>query len=140
MEKISALDERAGSYAVRRSVGRYTSCREKGETGKGRTMKRETRHVPVLLSAVLEALAPRAGAIVVDCTLGLGGHAAAILERISPGGRLVGIDFDPVNIALARKKLAEIPGGEFTLHQNNFAALPTILAEVGVERVDGLVA
>jgi 16S rRNA (cytosine1402-N4)-methyltransferase len=38
---------------------------------------------------------------VVDCTLGLGGHAAALLERIRPGGKLIGIDFDPANIAVA---------------------------------------
>ena len=68
-------------------------------------MPRDTRHVPVLLDPVLRALNPRPGQTVVDCTLGLGGHSAALLERISPGGRLIGIDFDPANIALARAKL-----------------------------------
>ena len=68
-------------------------------------MKREVRHVPVLLRAVMDALDPRPGQIIVDCTLGLGGHSAAILERIAPDGRLIGIDFDPANIALARETL-----------------------------------
>jgi 16S rRNA (cytosine1402-N4)-methyltransferase len=102
-------------------------------------MKRDTRHVPVLLGPVLEILDPRPGQIVVDCTLGLGGHSAAILERIGPDGRLIGIDFDPANIAIAKEKLAKI-GGHFDLYHNNFAALPTILAEAGVERVDGVLA
>lgn len=102
-------------------------------------MKRDTRHVPVLLGAVLEILNPRPGQIWVDCTLGLGGHAAAILERLMPAGRLIGIDFDPANIALARQKLEKI-GGQFDLHHNNFAALPTVLAEAGVERVDAILA
>lgn len=69
-------------------------------------MTRDTRHVPVLLDAVLAALAPRPGQVVIDCTTGLGGHAAALLARVQPGGRLIGIDFDPANLALARAALA----------------------------------
>jgi 16S rRNA (cytosine1402-N4)-methyltransferase len=102
-------------------------------------MKRQTRHVPVLLAAVLDILAPRAGQVVVDCTLGLGGHSAAILQRIRPDGRLIGIDFDPANVEIARQKLTGI-GGAFELHQNNFAALPTILAGAGIDRVDAVLA
>jgi len=102
-------------------------------------MKREVRHVPVLLRAVMDALDPRPGQIIVDCTLGLGGHSAAILERIAPDGRLIGIDFDPANIALARETLGKISGA-FDLHHGNFAALPTILAEAGLERADAVLA
>jgi 16S rRNA (cytosine1402-N4)-methyltransferase len=103
-------------------------------------MKRETRHIPVLMDDVLDVLAPRPGVVIVDCTLGLGGHSAAILERITPGGRLIGIDFDPANIALARAKLEAIPGGEFALFHNNFAALPTVLGQAGIDKVDGVLA
>lgn len=112
-------------------------------------MPRDTRHVPVLLDAVLAALAPRPGQTVVDCTVGLGGHAAALLERISPNGRLIGIDFDPANLALARAKLiaarasrrsADVHPASFDLFHNNFAALPTVLAEANVDRVDALLA
>jgi 16S rRNA (cytosine1402-N4)-methyltransferase len=102
-------------------------------------MKRDTRHVPVLLGAVLDLFAPLTGKIVVDCTVGLGGHAAEILERIKPAGRLIGIDFDPANIAVTREKLTAIGGG-FELHHGNFAALPTILAGAGVEKVDAVLA
>jgi 16S rRNA (cytosine1402-N4)-methyltransferase len=102
-------------------------------------MIRDTRHLSVLLEPVLRILSPKPGQVIVDCTTGLGGHAAALLERIQPGGRLVGIDFDPANLALARAKL-ETVGDDFELHHNNFAALPTVLAKAGIERVHGVLA
>lgn len=103
-------------------------------------MARDVPHIPVLMGQVLDALAPRPGQVVVDCTVGLGGHAAALLARVSPGGgRLIGIDFDPANLAAARARL-EAVGGRFDLFHNNFAALPTVLAQAGVERVDAVLA
>jgi|SRR6185312_1147746 len=102
-------------------------------------MKREVRHIPVLLESVLEALSPRPGQVMVDCTVGLGGHSAALLERLTPGGKLIGIDLDANNLAIARPKL-EATDGTFELFHTNFAALPTVLAQAGVERVDGIVA
>jgi 16S rRNA (cytosine1402-N4)-methyltransferase len=102
-------------------------------------MKRETRHLPVLMQPVLVALSPKPGDIIVDCTVGLGGHSAELLSQIQPGGRLIGIDFDPANLALTRQKLEAI-GGNFELHHNNFAALPSVLAASGIERVDGILA
>src|ERR1035437_3812162 len=102
-------------------------------------MKREVRHVPVLMRAVVEALRPKAGDVMVDCTLGLGGHSSELLKRIrggpAPGGKLIAIDFDPGNIAIARARLEEVEQergggrGGFVLAHNNFAALPTVLAE-----------
>jgi 16S rRNA (cytosine1402-N4)-methyltransferase len=101
--------------------------------------RREIRHVPVLLQQVLSSLSPQPGQMFVDCTTGLGGHSAAILERIQPGGRLICIDFDSQNIEIARSKLSET-GGDFKLFHNNFAALPTVLAEAGTNKVDGILA
>jgi 16S rRNA (cytosine1402-N4)-methyltransferase len=100
------------------------------------------RHLPVMPREVLTALEPRPGQVIVDCTLGLAGHAAAILKRILPAGRLIGIDFDPASLARARQRLSKITGGagHFQLMQNNFAALPTVLAEAGLEKVDGILA
>jgi 16S rRNA (cytosine1402-N4)-methyltransferase len=106
-------------------------------------MKRETRHIPVLLEPVLAALQLRPGMVAVDCTLGLGGHAAAMLHAVLPGGRLIGIDFDPANMAIARAKLEATNAdgsSRFDLFHNNFAALPTVLREAGVEKVDALLA
>jgi 16S rRNA (cytosine1402-N4)-methyltransferase len=79
---------------------------------------------------------------VVDCTLGLGGHASALLRRIQPGGRLIALDFDAANIERARPKLAEVGGGEraVSLHHANFAGIDRVLAAEGIERVDGILA
>ncbi len=102
-------------------------------------MKRQPRHIPVLLDATLRALDPRPGQTVVDCTVGLGGHAVEILRRVGPTGHLVGIDFDPANLDAARATLGAA-GDHFTLVHNNFAALPTVLAGLGIGRVDGVLA
>src|SRR4051812_45886427 len=106
-------------------------------------MKRDVRHVSVLLGPVLDVLAPRPGQVFVDCTLGLGGHSAELLRRVGPDGLVIGIDFDPTNIEIARDRLTAVSadvGGRFGLFHNNFAALPTVLAQAGVPQVDGLVA
>ncbi len=102
-------------------------------------MKHEVRHIPVLLNDVLEALAPRPGQVVVDCTVGLAGHSAELLRRISPGGRLIAIDFDPANISIARARLESV-GGTFEIYHNNFAGLPAVLGQAGVAQVDGVLA
>jgi 16S rRNA (cytosine1402-N4)-methyltransferase len=88
---------------------------------------------------VLRILDPRPGQVIVDCTLGLGGHSAALLERIGPTGKLIAIDFDPANIELARARLRTV-GDNFELSHNNFAALPTVLAQAEVSRVDAILA
>jgi 16S rRNA (cytosine1402-N4)-methyltransferase len=103
-------------------------------------MTKPPRHVPVLLDEVLAALKPQPGDTVVDCTIGLGGHAAAMLARVTPGGRLIGTDFDPQNLEIARPKLAAVANGSFELHHANFAALPTVLAGAGVAQVDAILA
>lgn len=95
------------------------------------------------MNEVLEALRPERGQTIVDCTLGLGGHSAELLRRVGPGGRVIGIDFDPANIALARRRLEAVAaevGGNFEIYHNNFAALPTVLQQAGVEKVDGVLA
>jgi 16S rRNA (cytosine1402-N4)-methyltransferase len=97
-------------------------------------------HVPVLMRPVLAALDPQPGQTIVDCTLGLGGHAAELLRRVTPGGLLVGIDLDPRHVELAREVLQPIPGGQFRLFNTNFAGLPAVLAQAGVERAHGILA
>lgn len=96
------------------------------------------------MEQVLRVLAPRSGQTIVDCTLGLGGHSAAILERLKPDGRLIGIDLDADNLASARVVLQRIKGREgtvrFDLFHGNFAGLPEVLTRAGVERVDAVLA
>jgi 16S rRNA (cytosine1402-N4)-methyltransferase len=94
------------------------------------------KHIPVLMNEVLDALKPKKGQVVVDCTVGLGGHSAEFLER---GIRVVGLDLDPANLKEAQDRF-EVQGGEFSLHHANFAGLPTVLAELGLETVDGILA
>jgi 16S rRNA (cytosine1402-N4)-methyltransferase len=99
-------------------------------------------HVPIMEREVLECLRPHAGDIAVDCTLGWGGHARAILERVRPGGRLIGIDVDPIELprAEARLRAAGYGPDEFVAHHGNFAALPKILAAEGLTHADVILA
>ncbi len=83
-------------------------------------------------------LAPRPGGVYVDATVGAGGHAEAIAERIGPGGRLIGIDWDDQALELASRRLARF-GEAVTLFRENFAAIKTVLASLGLDRVDGVV-
>ncbi len=95
----------------------------------------DTPHISVLLNEVLDALRLRPGMVVVDCTTGLGGHSSEILRRILPGGRLIGLDFDPANLEIARERLLTVDVNAFELHHANFAALPTILAGTAVDAI-----
>jgi 16S rRNA (cytosine1402-N4)-methyltransferase len=88
-----------------------------------------------MVKEVLEYLACRPGQVVVDATVGSGGHAEAILERILPGGRLIGIDRDPEAIERTRVRLS---GKPTTLINDNHARLEVILDELGIEAVDGV--
>ncbi|MBI3269050.1 MAG: 16S rRNA (cytosine(1402)-N(4))-methyltransferase RsmH [Planctomycetes bacterium] len=97
-------------------------------------------HIPVLLDEVLAVLDPRPGHVLADCTVGLGGHAAELLRRVAPGGRVLGLDLDPSNLTAADAHLRGVAGGIFSLHHDNFAALPSVLARSGVDRVHGLLA
>ena len=87
-------------------------------------------HRPIMVREVLECLRPEPGELAVDCTLGGGGHARAILERIQPGGRLIGLDVDPIELPRTEAAIrAEGYGPEtFAVQRVSFAALPTVLA------------
>jgi 16S rRNA (cytosine1402-N4)-methyltransferase len=99
-------------------------------------------HVPVLLREVVEALAVRPGGRYVDCTLGGGGHAEAILEAASPNGELLGIDLDPEALATARQRMARFSaegGGErVTFVEGNFSQVGDLCRERGFAPVQGI--
>ena len=67
--------------------------------------KTNERHVPVLLQDAIELLNVRVGSVIADCTLGLAGHAAEIIRRLGPNGRLIGFDRDPEALELAKARL-----------------------------------
>src|SRR6516164_6373297 len=93
------------------------------------------RHVPVLPAEVLDALAVGPGLIVVDATVGAGGHARLLAERLRPDGRLIGLDQDPAMLALARPSLEGLP---VTLVQSNFDRLREVLDEQGIADADAV--
>jgi 16S rRNA (cytosine1402-N4)-methyltransferase len=95
------------------------------------------RHESVLVDEVLALLAPRAGGVYCDGTVGGGGHAKKILEASAPDGRLVGVDRDPAALAAARAALLPF-GDRVTLVHGTFGELPAILAALGTPPLDGL--
>jgi 16S rRNA (cytosine1402-N4)-methyltransferase len=78
----------------------------------------------------------------VDCTLGYGGHAREILERIQPGGRLIGLDVDPVEQPKTEKRLREAGFGPetFLVRRSNYAGIAKILMAEGIAGVDAVLA
>jgi 16S rRNA (cytosine1402-N4)-methyltransferase len=95
------------------------------------------RHVPVMLDRCLELLRPAPGGVYLDATLGLGGHAGALLEASEPDGRVVGLDRDPAAVALAREGLAWA-GERLVAVEASFADLAGVAAGLGLERADGV--
>src|SRR3954451_12056078 len=95
------------------------------------------RHVSVLPAEVLHSLAPRPGEVMVDATVGAGGHARLLAERLAPDGRLIGLDRDAAMLDLARPRLAGLP---VTLVQSGFDRLRAVLDELGVPAVEGVLA
>jgi 16S rRNA (cytosine1402-N4)-methyltransferase len=106
---------------------------------RGRRSTPQGAHRPVLLDEVLAALNPCPGEVVVDCTLGFGGHAMELLPRVGPTGKVVAIDLDIANLPPAREKLAAI-APSFELHHGNFAGFPAVLAAAGLAGCDCLLA
>lgn len=95
-------------------------------------------HRPVMLDECLEALLVRPQGVYVDGTLGGGGHAAAILERLAPGGRLIGFDCDEEAVKRAEDRLKAPEGVRVDLVHDNFANMAVQLDRLGVEKVDGV--
>ncbi|MBI3252326.1 MAG: 16S rRNA (cytosine(1402)-N(4))-methyltransferase RsmH [Candidatus Omnitrophica bacterium] len=94
-------------------------------------------HESVLLEEAVEWLAPRPNGVIVDGTLGGGGHARRILEKSAPDGRLVGFDRDPGAIREARRVLAGFGERVMVIH-DNFKNVRNRIAEFGIGRVQGM--
>ena len=94
-------------------------------------------HVPVLLDQVVQWLTPERGGLFVDCTVGLGGHAHALLSR--GADRLIGIDRDPAALQVSRETLAEF-GERVELVHADYRELPALLDARGVTEVGGILA
>jgi 16S rRNA (cytosine1402-N4)-methyltransferase len=100
----------------------------------------EPVHIPVLLDECLNLLDPGPGQVFVDCTAGLGGHAARFAPRLGPTGTLVLCDLDPGNLARAGERVSGLAGGPKVLtHHGSFAEAPRRLLEWGLQ-ADGVLA
>lgn len=99
-------------------------------------------HRPICVQEVLKALAPVPGAIAIDATLGYGGHSRAILTAISPGGKLFGLDQDPLELPKTESRLRAEGFGEdvFAARLLNFSRLPGLLETEGLAGVDMILA
>ena len=95
-------------------------------------------HKPVLVREILTLLDPREGGVLLDATLGGGGHAAELLEHLGPGGLLIGIDRDPEAIEHASENLKRF-GDRARLIQGNFRDIDSILASAGIAELDGAI-
>ena len=95
-------------------------------------------HIPIMVAEVLAAIDPRPGQTAVDCTVGYGGHARAILERLLPGGRMLALDVDPIELPRTGDRMRGLGYGPevFTVRRSNFAGLPAALAAEGVAGAD----
>jgi 16S rRNA (cytosine1402-N4)-methyltransferase len=100
-------------------------------------MTNEPRHISVMAHEVEGALDLKVGAVVVDGTLGLGGHAAMMAAKIGAQGHLIGIDQDSRAIELARVRLADFKG-RLDIVKSNFSRLDDVLKGLGVEAVDAV--
>lgn len=97
------------------------------------------QHIPVMLAECLEHLGPLTGKRVIDCTLGFGGHSAALLQAVGPAGELIALDLDPANLERARPRL-EAVGHPFRLVHTNFAGADAVAYDAGWPSADAVLA
>ena len=118
------FSEKYKEHAPERYAGDVARVVASGKTPAG-------MHLPVMVPEIMEILAPRPGELAVDCTLGYGGHAAALLSALQPGGRLIALDIDPIELPKAEARLRTLGFGPdtFTAHRTNYASLARILSE-----------
>ena len=129
------FDEKYKEHAPQAHPDTVAKVRASGKTPAG-------SHVPVMVAEILEALDPRPGDTAVDCTLGYGGHACELLRRVQPGGRVLGLDVDPVELPKTEARLRGLGFGPETLvaRRWNFAGLPQVLAAEGIGGADCILA
>ena len=118
------FSEKYKEHAPERYAGDVAKVIASGKTPAG-------THRPVMVREVMEVLAPQPGELAVDSTLGYGGHAAALLSALQPGGRLIGLDVDPIELPKTEARLRALGFGPdtFSVHRTNFAGLAKVLTE-----------
>lgn len=99
-------------------------------------------HRPIMVREILDRLRPRPGEIAVDCTLGYGGHARELLKAVQPGGRLIALDQDPLELPRTEERLRALgfPAESLVVVRTNFAGLSKVVTEHAPEGADMLLA
>jgi len=96
-------------------------------------------HLPIMVAEVLEALGPLAGAKVLDCTLGWGGHAAELARAAGPDGTVIGLDRDGEELARTEARLSG-RGVKIVARRTDYAGARRVLTDLGLDGVDALLA
>ncbi|MDO9027718.1 MAG: 16S rRNA (cytosine(1402)-N(4))-methyltransferase, partial [Candidatus Roizmanbacteria bacterium] len=94
-------------------------------------------HIPVMAREVIDFLDLRPGYNIIDSTVGAAGHARRILEKITPGGKLIGIDRDKKILEIAESRLTDFKGS-FILKQENFRNLDAVLGGIKIKKINGV--
>lgn len=99
-------------------------------------------HRPIMVYEILQHLRPEATEVALDCTLGYGGHTSEILPHLLPGGMLIGLDADPLQLPLTEQRLRDLGFAEenFIAVRSNFAGAQKVLAQRGLAGVDVILA
>jgi 16S rRNA (cytosine1402-N4)-methyltransferase len=99
-------------------------------------------HLPIMVSEIIEVLRPAPGELAVDCTLGFGGHSLKLLPLLLPGGRLLGLDADPIELPRTEKRVRECGFAEdaFSAFRCNFAGVAAVLARAAGRAADIILA
>ncbi|MEI6831484.1 MAG: 16S rRNA (cytosine(1402)-N(4))-methyltransferase RsmH [Candidatus Omnitrophota bacterium] len=101
-------------------------------------MLEEKFHIPAMSREVIDYLKLKPGQVIVDATIGTGGHSLEILKSISPGGKLIGIDRDEDSLNVCRQRLSDFNSSLELVHAN-FVDLDQVLAKLGVDKIDGII-
>ncbi len=120
----------------RRYEERYKELRARDYPGITEHIRAQGRtpagtHIPVMLDTVMERLAPKPGEIVIDCTLGYGGHARYFARRIGSTGRLIALDADAAQLEITASQMEE-EGISISVYPRNFEALDSVTRDAGV--------
>ncbi len=99
-------------------------------------------HRPIMVREIMQVLAPQPGDIAVDCTLGYGGHAQELLTAVQPGGRLLAVDADPIELPKTESRLRALgfPAESLIVRRSNFAGVAQLIAAESPEGADMLLA
>ena len=99
-------------------------------------------HRPIMVREIMQVLAPQPGEIAVDCTLGYGGHARELLAAVQPGGRLLAVDADPIELPKTEARLRTLgfPAESLIVRRSNFAGVTQLIAAESPEGADVLLA